>query len=73
MEEITDNSIVVVQQQLGILYLRRVKFYSGEIKLFDLRDDELIYPKDKGDSERILGVVIKVEYPTPYNRGYIEK
>lgn len=73
MEEITDNSIVVVQQQLGILYLRRVKFYSGEIKLFDLRDDELIYPKDKGDSEKILGVVIKVEYPTPYNRGYIEK
>lgn len=67
-DNIVDGSVVVIHQEFNIMYLRRIKFYSDGYKLYDVVDDDLEYPKDKGDSERILGVVTKVEYPTIYNR-----
>lgn len=57
-----DGSIAVVHQSFGMVYLRRVRFDGDRMNILDLTDEEYEYPRSLGDSERILGSVVKVEY-----------
>ena len=62
LEALRNDSLVLVHQQFGVTYVKRVGINSGDIELYDLRDELRESPTKIGESERILGVVLQVDY-----------